>query len=111
MPGTPIKCPGAPQKIMYLAADHFRRNKISANVIYGSATPTIYGVKEYAAVLDTVVQRYGIDARFSHDLVEIRPDKREAVFVQKNDPAKSRTDRLRHNARCAAADRAGIHPQ
>ncbi len=91
MPGTPIKCPGAPQKIMYLAADHFRRNKISANVIYGSATPTIYGVKEYAAVLDTVVQRYGIDARFSHDLVEIRPDKKEAVFVQKNDPAKART--------------------
>lgn len=91
MPGTPIKCPGAPQKIMYLAADHFRRNKISANIIYGSATPTIYGVKEYAAVLDTVVRRYEIDARFSHELVEIRPDKKEAVFVLKNDPAKSRT--------------------
>lgn len=91
MPGTPIKCPGAPQKIMYLAADHFRRNKISANVIYGSATPTIYGVKEYAAVLDKVVQRYGIDARFSHDLVEVHGDKKEAVFVNKNDPAKSRT--------------------
>jgi len=40
--------------------------------------------------VDTVVGRYGIDARFNHDLVEIRPDKREAVFVQKNDPAKSR---------------------
>jgi sulfide:quinone oxidoreductase len=90
MPGTPIKCPGAPQKIMYLAADHFRRNKISASIIYGSATPTIYGIKEYAAVLDTVVQRYGIDARYSHDLVEIRPDKKEAVFVKKNDPANAR---------------------
>ncbi|HYL59651.1 MAG TPA: FAD/NAD(P)-binding oxidoreductase [Candidatus Acidoferrales bacterium] len=90
MPGTPIKCPGAPQKIMYLAADHFRRNKISANVIYGSATPTIYGVKEYAAVLDTVVKRYGIDARFSHDLVEVRGDKKEAVFVKKDDPAGAR---------------------
>jgi len=90
MPGTPIKCPGAPQKIMYLTADYCRRNKISANVIYGSATPTIYGIKEYAAVLDKVIQRYGIDARFSHDLVEIRPDKREAVFVQTNDPAKPR---------------------
>ncbi len=90
MPGTPIKCPGAPQKIMYLAADYFRRNKISADVIYGSATPTIYGVKEYAAVLDTVVRRYGIDARFSHDLVEVRGDKKEAVFVKKDDPAKAR---------------------
>jgi sulfide:quinone oxidoreductase len=84
MPGTPIKCPGAPQKIMYLASDHFRRNRISAKVIYGSATPSIYGVKEYAAVLDRVIARYGIDARFSHDLVEIRPQSREAVFVKKN---------------------------
>jgi hypothetical protein len=40
--------------------------------------------------VDTVVGRYGIDARFNHDLVEIPPDKREAVFVQKNDPAKAR---------------------
>jgi sulfide:quinone oxidoreductase len=90
MPGTPIKCPGAPQKIMYLAADHFRRNRIAANVIYGSATASIYGVKEYAAVLDRVIQRYGIDARFNHDLVEIRPSSREAVFVMKNDPAGAR---------------------
>ena len=90
MPGTPIKCPGAPQKIMYLMADHLRRNKISGDVIYGSALPSIYGIKEYAAVLDTVVKRYGIDTRFNHDLVEIRPDKKEAVFVKKNEPGKDR---------------------
>jgi sulfide:quinone oxidoreductase len=81
MPGTPIKCPGAPQKIMYLAADNFRRKGIgAAKVIYGSAPGTIYGIKEYAAVLDRVIERYGIDARYSHELVEIRPKKREAVF-------------------------------
>lgn len=82
MPGTPIKCPGAPQKIMYLAADHFRRKGISrdARVIYGSATASIYGVPQFAAVLNGVLERYGIDARFNHELVEIRPEKREAVF-------------------------------
>lgn len=90
MPGTPIKCPGAPQKIMYLAADYFRRNKIRANVIYGSATASIYGIKEYASVLNRVIERYGIDARYNHDLVEIRPDRKEAVFALKNDPAASR---------------------
>jgi sulfide:quinone oxidoreductase len=90
MPGTPIKCPGAPQKIMYLAADYFRRNRVSAKVIYGSATPSIYGVKEYAAVLNRVVERYGIDARFNHELVEVRPQSREAVFVKKNDSAGER---------------------
>jgi len=90
MPGTPIKCPGAPQKIMYLAADHFRRKRISADVIYGSATPSIYGVKEYAAVLNKVVTRYGIDARYKHDLVEIRPAKKEAVFAVNNDSGQTR---------------------
>jgi sulfide:quinone oxidoreductase len=92
MPGSPIKCPGAPQKIMYLAADHFRKKGIlrQTHVIYGSALPAIYGCKEYAAVLNQVVERYGIDARFQHDLVEIVPDKKEAVFEVKNDPAKKR---------------------
>jgi sulfide:quinone oxidoreductase len=87
MPGTPIKCPGAPQKIMYLAADYFRRRKIAdaTNVIYGSAPGAIYGIKEYAAVLNDVIGRYHIDARYGHDLIEIRPDRREAVFAVKGD--------------------------
>ncbi len=93
MPGTPAKCPGAPQKIMYLAADYFRKKGLgrSAQVIYGSGLTAIYGIKEYAAVLDRVVQRYGIDARFNHELVEILPEKREAVFQVKNDPPGQRT--------------------
>lgn len=92
MPGTPIKCPGAPQKIMYLAADHFRRKGIlhRTNVIYGSATPSIYGAKAYAAVLDRVLSRYNIDARFSHELVAVDPEKREAVFTLKGDQGKQR---------------------
>jgi sulfide:quinone oxidoreductase len=90
MPGTPIKCPGAPQKIMYLAADYFRRRGIDASVIYGSATPSIYGVKEYAAVLGRVVERYGIDARFHHRLVAIEPARREAVFERTADPGQPR---------------------
>ena len=90
MPSTPIKCPGAPQKIMYLAADYFRKRKVSASVVYGSALPAIYGIKEYAAVLSTVVERYGIDTRFNHQLVSIEPGKREAVFVDTASPEKPR---------------------
>ncbi|HUY26734.1 MAG TPA: FAD/NAD(P)-binding oxidoreductase [Candidatus Binataceae bacterium] len=90
MPGTPIKCPGAPQKIMYLAADYFRRKRIAADVIYGSATASIYGVKEYAAVLDGVVARYRIDARYKHELVEIRPAKKEAIFAVNNAAGQTR---------------------
>jgi len=90
MPGTPIKCPGAPQKIMYLAADYFRRTGLAGKtrIVYGSATATIYGAREYGAVLDRVVERYGIDARFNHELIEIRAEKNEAVFHLKGEPEK-----------------------
>jgi Pyridine nucleotide-disulphide oxidoreductase len=93
MPGTPVKCPGAPQKIMYLAADYFRKKGLGrqAQVIYGSGLGAIYGVKEYAAVLDRVIHRYRIDARFNPELVEILPEKKEAVFQVKSDPTGQRT--------------------
>jgi sulfide:quinone oxidoreductase len=92
MPETPIKCPGAPQKIMYLAADHFRRKGIlqATTIIYGSALPSIYSVKEYAAVFNQVLLRYGIDARFNHELIEIHPEKKEALFQLKNDSVNRR---------------------
>ena len=81
-PGSPIKCPGAPQKAAYLSCDHWRRTGVlsSANVVYATGAAGIFGVPEFAQVLESVVERYGIDARFNHELVEVDPDAREAVF-------------------------------
>jgi len=81
----PIKCAGAPQKIMYLASDYFRRKGIlaSSNVTYATATPAMFGVKEYSAILDGVVERYGIETRFQHTLRSIDPGRKEATFEVK----------------------------
>ncbi|MGB5133863.1 MAG: FAD/NAD(P)-binding oxidoreductase [Prochlorococcaceae cyanobacterium] len=79
-PPMPIKCPGAPQKIAYLADDVFRKKKLKANVVYATATPGIFGVPVYAAPLREVVKRKGIDARYNHVLTAVRPQKQEAVF-------------------------------
>ncbi len=79
----PIKCPGAPQKIAYLAVDAINRDPAIAaksKVIYATATPGIFGVPTYAVPLREVVARKGIDARYSHTLIEVRPDSKEAVF-------------------------------
>ena len=76
----PIKCPGAPQKIAYLADDVFKGKKLGAKVIYATATPGIFGVPTYAAPLREVVARKGIDARYNHVLTEVRADRQEAVF-------------------------------
>lgn len=82
-PGTPIKCAGAPQKIMYLAEEAFRRQGVRARteVHYGSATPGIFGVPKYAATLDKIVAERSIKTHFKRNLVAIRPESREAVFV------------------------------
>jgi len=81
-PSTPIKCAGAPQKIMYLADDAFRRNGVrdKSHIIFASAGAAIFGVKKYAEALQKVVQRKGIETRFRRDLVAVRPQSKEAVF-------------------------------
>ncbi|MFQ6538162.1 MULTISPECIES: NAD(P)/FAD-dependent oxidoreductase [Aphanothece] len=79
-PPMPIKCPGAPQKIAYMADDVFKKKRLQARVIYATATPGIFGVPTYAAPLREVVKRHGIDARYNHVLTEVRPETREAVF-------------------------------
>ena len=81
-PPMPIKCAGAPQKIMYMTCDYLRQRELldKTQVIFGTATPSMFAVPEYAAILDEVVERYGIDARFSHTLVRVDPDRRDAIF-------------------------------
>jgi sulfide:quinone oxidoreductase len=76
----PIKCPGAPQKIAYLADEVFKRKRLNAKVIYATATPGIFGIPTYAAPLREVVQRKGIDARYNHVLTAVRAAQKEAVF-------------------------------
>ncbi|GAC1385657.1 MAG: FAD/NAD(P)-binding oxidoreductase [Herpetosiphon sp.] len=83
MPSTPIKCGGAPQKIMYLADDAFRLQGVRAasRIIYATGTPSIFAVKEFAATLLKVVERKGIETLYKHNLLEVRPDVRQAVFL------------------------------
>ena len=81
-PPMPIKCAGAPQKIMYMACDYFRRRGVldKTQVIFGTATPSMFAVPEYSAILDGVAERYGIDVRFTHNLVRVDADRRDAFF-------------------------------
>lgn len=83
MPSGAIKCGGAPQKIAYLAADHWRREGVLGRidvhlVIPGSA---IFGVPEFARVLEDVVRRYGIKVHYGSEVTEVRPDAREVVVT------------------------------
>ncbi|HEX5102883.1 MAG TPA: FAD/NAD(P)-binding oxidoreductase, partial [Pirellulaceae bacterium] len=82
MPNTAVKCGGAPQKIMYLAEDHFRRSGVrdESQVIFASAQGSLFAVEKYRKTLEKIVERRGIETRFGHNLVELRPDAKEAIF-------------------------------
>ncbi|MGR5965421.1 FAD-dependent oxidoreductase [Bacillus cereus] len=81
-PNTPIKCGGAPQKIMYLAEEYFCRQGVreKSKIMFQTANPHIFHVPRYASSLEKVIQRKQIITNFHQNLVEINAEKKEAIF-------------------------------
>ena len=81
-PPMPIKCAGTPQKIMYLAADRFRKKGIldKFNIEFCNAGPAIFGIPFFAKALSKVVAGYGIKTNFNHNLVAIDGPAKTATF-------------------------------
>ena len=81
-PTTPIKCGGAPQKIAYLAADYFRKNKLDnkTNVVFATPGSVIFGVKVIAQSLMEVIHRYNIHFKPFYAPVKIEANKRLVHF-------------------------------
>jgi len=81
-PATPIKCGGAPQKIMYLADDHFKNSgvKNKTNVVFATPGSVIFGVKPIAKTLMEVIDRKDINVRYHHKLVKVDGDKKIAWY-------------------------------
>ena len=81
-PPMPIKCAGAPQKAMYLSADHWRRQGILDQMDIGfyNAGGVLFGVKDYVPALESYVERYGAKLNFFHNLVAIDGPAKKAWF-------------------------------
>ncbi|WP_346341702.1 FAD/NAD(P)-binding oxidoreductase [[Phormidium] sp. ETS-05] len=82
-PNTPIKCGGAPQKVMYMADDTFRSKwgvRQRTNVMFITPGNRMFAVPDYAQILERVVQERDIQVKFGHNLKEIKPETKEAIF-------------------------------
>ncbi|MGZ8199951.1 MAG: NAD(P)/FAD-dependent oxidoreductase, partial [Methylosarcina sp.] len=81
-PTMPIKCAGAPQKIMYLAADRFRRKGIldKFTIEFCNAGPAMFGIPFFAKALAKVAAGYGVKTSFNHNLVAIDGPGKTATF-------------------------------
>ncbi|HBG98654.1 MAG TPA: TIGR01244 family phosphatase [Rhodobacteraceae bacterium] len=92
-PPMPIKCAGAPQKAMYLSADHWRRSGRlkSIDIEFCNAGGVLFGVPDYVPGLMKYVEKYGIDLSFGENLVAIDGPARKATFEVTKD---GRTERV-----------------
>lgn len=81
-PPMPIKCAGAPQKAMYLSADHWRRNGVLKNIQirFCNAGTALFGVGAYVPALMEYVSAYGIELNFGETLVAVDGAARKAMF-------------------------------
>ncbi len=82
MPNTTVKCGGAPHKIMYLAADYFRKQKVLQNISveYWSGLGKLFAVPRYEETLLKVVKRGNIKLNFMQKLTEIDGPAKRAKF-------------------------------
>ncbi|TDZ19975.1 Sulfide:quinone oxidoreductase [Colletotrichum orbiculare MAFF 240422] len=79
-PAGAIKCAGAPQKVMWLALDYWKRaglydpSNSSASPIkisFATGIPAMFGVPKYSAKLEELRKERGVEGLFQHDLVAV----------------------------------------
>lgn len=87
-PAGIIKCAGAPQKIMWLALDHWRRaglynvtdpSRSAINISFATGLPTMFGVPKYSAKLEELRKERSVQGLFQHNLIAI--DGNTATFT------------------------------
>ncbi|XP_029289236.1 LOW QUALITY PROTEIN: sulfide:quinone oxidoreductase, mitochondrial-like [Cottoperca gobio] len=90
-PNTPVKCAGAPQKIMYLTEAFLRKTgkRDKANIIYNTSLPVLFGIKKYADSLWDIVKQRDLQVNLRQNLIEVRADKQEAVFENLDKPGET----------------------
>jgi sulfide:quinone oxidoreductase len=82
-PAGPIKCAGAPQKIAYLAADYWRKQGVLGDIriVLVLPDPVMFKVPVWAAQLEKIAARYGIEVRRSSELVSVDAPRRTIDVV------------------------------
>ena len=99
MPPTPIKCAGAPQKIMYLA-EHIFRNKGVRNkskIQFATAGKAMFGIPVFAKALEEIVKEKNIEPKYQHKIVGVDAEKKEAIFDVTNEQGQVTRERLKYD--------------
>lgn len=81
-PETPIKCGGAPQKMLFLSADYLKKDGLSANYIFTTTNQGLFSLKKISDSLAHEQKRYDtITNLFQHNLKALDVKNRVATYV------------------------------
>lgn len=85
-PPMPIKCAGAPQKAMYLSADHWQKQSVlkDIQIDFYNTGAALFGVPAYVPALMEYVKRYDANLHFNHQLIKVDGRQKRAWFKQLN---------------------------
>lgn len=86
MPSTPVKCGGAPQKIMYLADDALRRQGVrdKSRIVFVTPQKAIFAIERYRKTLEKVIERKKLEMQFQHEVTAIDGAAHKATVLDKN---------------------------
>jgi sulfide:quinone oxidoreductase len=81
-PVMPIKCAGAPQKIVYLSGDNFQTRGVDHDIDLKFCLPGVapFGVADFVPTLKQVIERYGVQMHYRHNLTKVDVEAKEATF-------------------------------
>ncbi len=81
-PNTPIKCGGAPKKIMNLTEHYLRTQKSRDNAEINFLTPgdKYFGIDPYEDAVKKQFLQRGQEAKFQHELIAVDPQSKVATF-------------------------------
>jgi len=80
-PNTPIKCGGAPQKMLYLSADYLKLAGLSAEYTFATNGGKLFSLPKIDKALHETQDMYDtITNKFKHNLIAIDVDAKKATF-------------------------------
>jgi len=90
-PTTPIKCGGAPQKIMYLAEHYLRKHGLreKSNVVFATPGTVIFGTPEFKKTLDEIIENRNILFKPLYAPIRIDAEEKKIYFKYTGDKTKS----------------------
>lgn len=83
-PPMPIKCAGAPQKALYLCADHWFKQQClnDIDINFYNAGGVLFGIEAYVPALYEYIKKYQAQLHFSSTLIKIDGNSKTAWFKQ-----------------------------